>query len=239
LLSLLFPPFTVQFTRLFLSRYILACLCVNPSRVNMYQNNISERSSSRVLQRPGGHQSINLFGGSDEPVEQPKQRTGRRQQQEITASIGSQAHNQAIQQSQQQQQQARQSSNDSAPAPTNNNTYTAPYGQDTQQPPQSAAGNAAPRVNNIWGGDDQPQRSSTRVLRGPGGGSSGVAGALGGPAAGTQAEPEPRRTGGGYRSNQTSANSPFSSEPEPQRSSTRVNQAPGGGGNGNILSWGH
>ena len=110
----------------------------------------------------------------------------------------------------------------------------APFAQGTSD--RVAAGSqpaaAAPRVNNIWGSDEQPQRSSTRVLKGPGGGSSGVAGALG---AAEEPEVAQRRTGG-YRANQTSANSPSSSEPEPQRSSTRVQQAPGGGGNGNILS---
>ena len=110
----------------------------------------------------------------------------------------------------------------------------APFASDSKGSAAQPAAAAAPRVNNIWGGDDGVQRSSTRVLRGPGGGSSGVAGALGG----AGGEPEPRKTGV-YRGNQTSANSPFSTEPEPQRSSTRVKNAPGGGGNGNILSWGH
>ena len=103
-------------------------------------------------------------------------------------------------------------------------------------PSTSSPPTTAPRVNNIWGGDDSQQRSSTRVLRGPGGGSSGVAGALGG------AEPveQVRRTGVARGAgNATSANSPFSNQPEVQRSSTRVNHAPGGQSNGNILSWGH
>ena len=247
----------------------------------MYVNNISERSSSRVLQRPGqtkhskqritltrrtfspshsllasvyvcwvagGNQSINLFGGSDEPVEQPQRRTGRRQQQDITPSIGSQPV--AVEQPKPSFTSHTSSIgsvfNDAAPASASGNSaqqtiaqVNAPFGQGSKE--VAAAGvppaAAAPRVNNIWGNDDdQPQRSSTRVLRGPGGGSSGVAGALGGAAGSTQPEAEQRRPAGGYRANQTSANSPFSSEPEPQRSSTRVQQQPGGGGNGNILS---
>ena len=194
----------------------------------------------------GGNQSINIFGGSDEPVEQPR-RTGRRQQQDITPSIGSQpaavvqpkpsvtSHTSSI----------GSAFNDAAPAPASAATpqqtvaaINAPFGQDTHEQPAAGiqpAPAAGARVNNIWGSDDdQPQRSSTRILRGPGGSSSGVAGALGG---GDETKPEvqPKRIGG-YRANQTSANSPFSSEPEPQRSSTRIHHPPGSGGNGNILS---
>ena len=128
--------------------------------------------------------------------------------------------------------------NDSPPssAPVQTKPLQSPYGSDSTPTPTPAP-TAAPRVNNIWGEDDTQHRSSTRVLRGPGGGSSGVAGALGG-----AAPVEEVRRGGVARGNNnaTSANSPFSNaQPEVKRAGTRVAQAPGGGSSGNILSWGH
>ena len=173
------------------------------------------------LSLSGGHQSFNIFGGDDTPTTDPQppaSRGGRRAAKEVTANVGSAPIEPA------------------RPTLTPHTSSIATVFNDSPAPAAAAASQSTtPRVNNIWGSDDTTQRSSTRVLRGPGGGSSGVAGALGGDG---PAEPEGRKTGV-YRGNQTSSNSPFSSEPQVQRSSTRVREAPGGTGSGNILSWGH
>jgi len=65
----------------------------------------------------------------------------------------------------------------------------------------------------------------------PGGSSSAMADALGGGEA-----PVHNSRPGAYRANQTSAASPFSNDPAPVRSSTRIHHAPGGQSS-NILSW--
>jgi len=206
----------------------------------MYVNNISERSSSRVLQQPGGRQTHNIFGGDDtpEPVQQRGVRRGPPQQ----------------------------SSQEPLPAPPQTQ---APPAAQVSQVSQVAAGarkveseqpiqRQARSVNNIWGNDEEvTQKPSTRVISRPGGDSSGVAGALG-----TEPQVEHKYRANAGRSNQTSDNSPFSSAPMPVtqsrsaanrakqvsdnspfsdqpaavRSSTRVTHAPGGQSS-NIISW--
>lgn len=200
----------------------------------MYVNNISERSSSRVLQQPGGRQSHNIFGGDDQP--EPVQRGGRRGVQQ-PSSIG--------------QPPAQQLE---PVAETSSNAPQVAAGQrksEDERPVQRQAR----AVNNIWGGDDDvQQKPSTRVNSRPGGDSNGVAGALSSTDNGA-----PQIRASAARANMTSANSPFSSDPmpvveskaaanrakqaaeeanqpAPVRSSTRVMHAPGGQSS-NILSW--
>jgi len=121
----------------------------------MYHNNISERSSSRVLQQPGGRQTYNIFGGSDEP-EQP-QRKGRGQVNSQNAST----------ESGQQPQQAKPSltshtssigqvfkEEENVSVPAVNvaaaSSVQAPFAQDNVEQP-AAGSRASPRsVNNIW-----------------------------------------------------------------------------------------
>lgn len=200
----------------------------------MYHNNISERSSSRVLQQPGGRQSHNIFGGGDDQPEQ-FQRGGRRGVQQPQSTLGQEA------------EPAAQTA-DSAPQVA--------AGQRRVQDEAPVQRQAARSVNNIWGGDDDvQQKPSTRVNNRPGGSSAGVAGALSsdepaqvnyrsGAARANQTSdnspfsnapmPDPRAASN--RAKQVSDDSPFSNQPAPVRSSTRVTHAPGGQSS-NILSW--
>jgi len=205
----------------------------------MYVNNIAERSSSRVLQRPGGAQSFNIFGGNDE--EAPQQRTGGKRlgpQQPAATAASNQPQVPAAASSSAVPAPVVPASSDPTPAPAAfndaSNTKAAP-GRDTappaSAPPAKPVAAHRTSVNNIWGSDEQENKPSTRVMKGPGGGSSGVAGIFGG----ADAAPAPQ-TARGNRSNQTSANSPFATDSAPAagQSNARPQQQRGGG---NIISW--
>jgi len=199
----------------------------------MYVNNIAERSSSRVLQRPGGQQSFNIFGGADEKESEQPKRTGRGR----------------VQTPPEQAKPTNTTTTETAKPSLNSHSSSigAVFNEEANTKAASTAVAAVvqppPRVNNIWGSDDDVVvKSSTRVLRGPGASSSGVAGVLSENASVSNSASSPTAASQARdnRKNQTSVNSPFSTEPLPQRSSTRVAQAPGGQqSNGNILSWGH
>jgi len=189
----------------------------------MFHNNIAENRSTRVLERPGGRQSINLFGGDDTP--EPT-RTGRR----------------AVQ-----PQQPASAANTPAAGsvrniPDNHNIF----GADTtnikaaEDKTATTAAAGARVTNNIWGSDSEVAKPSTRVLAGPGGGSSGVSGIFGGAdAAESKSNSRPGSGPNSARSNQTSSQSPFAVDGETAAPVTgkRGNNAAAQRSAGNIISW--
>jgi len=203
----------------------------------MYVNNIAERSSSRVLQRPGGAQSFNIFGGNED--EAPQQRTGKRLGPQQPAATAASNHPQVPGAAAAAPAPAPvvPASSDAAHAPAAftdaSNTKAVPVeiAPAASAPPAKPVAAHRTSVNNIWGSDEQENKPSTRVIKGPGGGSSGVAGIFGG----ADAAPAPQ-TARGNRSNQTSANSPFATDSAPAagQSNARPQQQRGGG---NIISW--
>jgi hypothetical protein len=198
----------------------------------MYHNNIAENSSTRVAAPPGGKQSFNIFGGSDDHVEEPQRGRGRRQQQEPQTFTPVEPTRPV--------RSPHDSTNlfvaDPITAPTRDVKVVSPYAGDAPEAAvQNKPARAAP-VNNIWGSDDVQNKPSTRVLNRPGGGSAGVSAVFGGDDT-TSQRPSSKD---GARSNATSANNPFSGEATQStaHSGKRGNpNAAAARSSGNILSW--
>jgi len=176
----------------------------------MYVNNIAERSSSRVLQRPGGAQSINIFGGGDDAP--PEER--RRGKGHVAAPVP-----------------VERSTEPPVRAALQNNIWSS----DEPAAPAAPAARQAAGTSTAAGSSSGAIRSSTRVVAQPGGGSQGVSAIFGG---GADAQPaQPRYSN---RGNTTSAESPFSNAPQPDTQSAnaaRAASAQRARGAGNIISW--